>query len=958
MSDSLEVPAPPKVSTLGQAVARRRLRAALLGEVGEPVLVDRFALQRELGHGGMGTVWLAHDAQLDRQVALKFLHRETESETTEQRLFAEAQSLAKISHPNVVPVYDVGRHEGRVWVAMEFVPGQTLRRWVAHQQPTHERSLEAWRDAGRGLAAVHAAGLVHRDVKPDNVMLGDDGRVRLVDFGLVRSAAVEQSEDTRTESGWDTHSGTSKNGSDGALGGERLTRTRQFVGTPAYAAPEQRRHQPVDARADQYSFCVSVWEALTGSRPRRDDAQSVVLENSLTTRVRQALVRGLSLAPEDRFADMDGLLDALTPRRRVWVLPALSAVIAGGLGLSTAMGSDEPDPCAAAGVEIAETWSDPQREALAARFSEPVASHATRVLDQWASEWSTTARDSCEDVHVRGLYSTDALDRRGACLEQAHGQLASLLESLEQGQLTRTPDLVTWLGDLDAPARCSSPAVLDARYPRPEPAQEQELAPLRRELRMAELGVQPVAIDERIDVARRIYGRTVELEWMPLSGRAALAMGKLHLMDGRSALARTWYGQALDHGQQLRDLDLLIRAQHGLGQVELLLEFDADGAQWRLDRETTLVRQWGDPPSSVAEMLANEGYLHRLRGDQPAAQDALQRSVEAWERAGPRHVWGLATGLRRLADVLDEGGHADESLALLERARRLEQLDELTGALPVERHESAFNEGITAMGTGDLATAETKLRAALDAAIQRQGPRGRLVAQAHVALAGVFDATGDLEAARAHARAADDIASTTLAPDHPERIPALTALGLAEFRAGRFEAAAAIYRRALIVGEARLPPDSPDLAVQHLNLGETLYEQGKDEPAREHLERALAVFERTLPAEHPFIAVTLKALGSVELRRGDGERARTWLLRAASIFEATPSSRVEHAEVRWRLAQAEAAVGSLDAARAEAEAAAAAFEALGEDWTDRVTEIRRWASERHDDSSDNPGAPP
>ncbi|MCH9682152.1 MAG: protein kinase, partial [Deltaproteobacteria bacterium] len=138
------LPAVPEVSTLGYAVARQRLRSALLGETAEPIHIDRFALRRELGHGGMGTVWLAHDSQLDRLVALKFLRRASAGEARELHLFAEAQSLAKLSHPNVVPVFDVGRHEGRVWVAMEFVPGQTLREWAAHDDPGPRLRLEAW----------------------------------------------------------------------------------------------------------------------------------------------------------------------------------------------------------------------------------------------------------------------------------------------------------------------------------------------------------------------------------------------------------------------------------------------------------------------------------------------------------------------------------------------------------------------------------------------------------------------------------------------------------------------------------------------------------------------------------------------------------------------------------------------------------------------------------------------
>ena len=207
----------------------------------------------------MGVVYAAYDPELDRKIALKVLRSTSASAGTagHVRLLREAQALAKFTHPNIVTVHDVGEHEGRVWIAMEFVQGRTLGAWAASGRGWSE-VLRVMLDAGAGVAAAHASGVVHRDLKPDNIMVGDDGRVRVMDFGLTRALGSSLPEPVASE-----HAPAPTLDSLATP----VTRHGSLLGTPAYMSPEQFAGLTVGAAADQFSYCVTLWELLFGARP-------------------------------------------------------------------------------------------------------------------------------------------------------------------------------------------------------------------------------------------------------------------------------------------------------------------------------------------------------------------------------------------------------------------------------------------------------------------------------------------------------------------------------------------------------------------------------------------------------------------------------------------------------------------------------------------------------------------
>jgi serine/threonine protein kinase len=304
--------------------------------------VGRYVVERRIGRGGMGAVYAANDPDLNRRVAVKVLRAEMLSTEARQqmgtRLLREAQAMARLCHPDVIIVYDVGTFRDQLFVAMEYVDAGTLRQWRAAKHRTYAEMLAIYERAGSGLAAAHEAGLVHRDFKPDNVLVGSDGRVRVTDFGLARSLVAtdlvgpppvaSQGEPTDSRSTTTT-----------------LTATGALIGTPAYMAPEQLRGEAVDARSDIFSFCVALYEALYGERPF--DGSSVVALRAavdrgvprpaptmtlVPQRVRAALLRGLRAAPEERFASMRELLGALRAgqarsRRRRTVIAGIAVAM-------------------------------------------------------------------------------------------------------------------------------------------------------------------------------------------------------------------------------------------------------------------------------------------------------------------------------------------------------------------------------------------------------------------------------------------------------------------------------------------------------------------------------------------------------------------------------------------------------------------------------------------------------
>ena len=411
-------------------------------EVGRYVVLDR------VGAGAMGIVVAAYDTQLDRKVALKFLlaHRSAAPSEGQARLVREAQSLSRVSHPNVVAVHEAGTIDGYVFIAMEFVAGQTVRRWLAEAERTPAEVIAVFVAAGRGLAAVHAAGLVHRDVKPDNIMIGPDGHVRLMDFGLARApaASVSASEDDDSP---------------------ELSRKGAVVGTPAYMSPEQHAGEPADARSDQFAFCVALHEALFGRRPfagtslpelvRNVGAGERIAEPSdrgVARSIRAAIERGSSPDPADRFASMDELLAELErdpdrPRRRIVLGGTIAAFALIGVIAYEVAEHRRIATCTTASRELGEVWNESTRAAV----RDPSA------LDAYAAAWSEAASTVCLASRVETTFTLEQRARAEQCLQRGKEMFGAVVEVLAEHPAMDHAAV----GELSPPEACADPEQLE-----------------------------------------------------------------------------------------------------------------------------------------------------------------------------------------------------------------------------------------------------------------------------------------------------------------------------------------------------------------------------------------------------------------------------------------------------------------------------------------------------------------
>jgi hypothetical protein len=627
--------------------------------------VGRYQILDMIGRGGMGQVYAAYHPDLDRKIALKVVDGDGEADPQRQRmLLREAQIIARLNHPNIVTVHDAGIVGDRVYVAMEFIDGQTIAAWLDDGKRSWREAVEVFLAAGRGLAAAHAADVVHRDFKPQNVMIGNDGRVRVADFGLARPLKQPAEMGSPTNSVQATESLLS-------------TTIGVVVGTPAYMAPEQLRGGKADARSDQFSFCVALHEAIHGVRPGTG-AGSSSRGRGAPAWLKAVIRRGLEVDPEQRFASMHQLLRTLERgrsrlRRNVAAVAAsvllLIAAISVGRASSQRQFSCEPPRRRMAAIWSADESAGSPRGALHARFLASGLSDGggiwrrlATVLDDRLNAWSGMYREACEATHVRGEQSPTVLDLRMTCLNDALSETRAYTSALQSADAETLSRAVPGALALAGVQRCADVASLRLQVPLPtDPAVRLEVEKLQERLKEAHV---LLSLDHPSDAERRLTAIVREARALPYRPALGQALVDLSLAQGRLVKldeARQTSVEALAVAESARDDLTAVVAADGLcftatsegqyGEAERWLTF-GEAVIERLHAGGSLVASW---------ILNERGNLHYRRGEFSAAEAAYQRSLDL---------------KRKLLGPL----HPDVGVTLSNLALALEELDRLTDA--------------------------------------------------------------------------------------------------------------------------------------------------------------------------------------------------------------------------------------------------------------------------------------
>ena len=846
-------------------LARERLAASMFPEAREATRIGRYVVLERVGTGGMGVVYAAYDPELDRKVAIKILH--TLHGEAHDALLHEARTLAKLSHPHVVAVHDVGTFElgGRevMFVAMEFIAGATLTSWLHESSPSQHEVLDLLLEAARGLAAAHAVGIVHRDFKPDNVLVDREGHAHVVDFGLARASM----ESPQTETG-----------------------TPLYGGTPGYMSPEQLSGVSTDARTDQFSFCVTLWEALYGERPHEGRTMIEIAANILTDKrraprptvavprwLRAAIDRGLAVDPADRWPSLDALVETLARgRSRARMLRGIAFVGALGLAIAGVLGVrmfDEQRRIAAC-EEIDVAWNDEQRAAVRAGLIDTGAPDAAITADKlmpWLDEQADALRDArtraCLAHDVGHTWTSDMHDRASWCLDERELELDALVSELRHADTRALASAVQAAAALRSVDSCLDSALLE-RLPAPPTDAHDEVQAIRAELSRARALEATGAYPESLEAAQASLQRAEAVAWPPLVAAARNHVAGGLQNCGRFSEAEATYEAAYFEAEMAGATEEAFEAAINAARiVGSKLARHAEAERWAKLADLARARLPDPAGLREARTLVARAQVRLRAGAYPDAVQLAERALEIREASlGPEHP-SVAASLMGLATAKYSTGAYDEAAVLYERAQ---QISERT--LGPEHPEVGVildHIGLVHEAKGQLEEAEILHRRALALVERTLGPEHPHVAAALTNLAVVRARLNDPEGASELYERALAISEKTVGTDHPDYAAALANLATARGTMGKHQEAAKLYEEALAINERRFGPDHPDVAKNLQSLSLARWNLGANAEAETLLERAIAIHERKVGPDHPNVAEALYNLALLRHDAGD-----------------------------------------------------------------------------------------
>ena len=924
----------PRTDAIRQRVAER-----LFGADATLPSLPHLQLRERIGEGAAGEVYLAHDPRLERDVAVKLLRPIEDGAAEQRRLNREARMLARLTHPNVVHIYEVGNHEGQLYIVTEYVRGGSLLSWQSSGRRRLQEILRFYRDAAAGLAAAHALGIVHRDMKPANVLVADDGRGCVADFGLARSI--------------DDAGPLPSIGEDASASPERssllATASRGRGGTPAYMAPETVREGVSDPRTDQFAWGIALYEALFGRRPfELPEAASSTTRPALVlparsvngeavpSYVRRLLDAALAWSPEHRMRSMNAIVDVLehTPaklrRRRGMLLAGAGVVVAAGAGWLV---GTEPARCRPASTDLVDVWDDATRAevraaftATGASFAGDAATYAAASLDEYAREWAEAKTATCEATRVEHSRSDESFDLAMACFDARRARLRAVTESLRNVDLSVIAAIDRVVATLPEIASCSD---LDRLRRDPtlalDPAHNELARAIREELASARI------VDATGDPSRATtlgdaaLARAEQLGDPSLLAEAWLVRAQIERDKETTAAAHAAALTALDHAEiaghdQVTAQTLLLLAERAALGAE-----DATWARHWVDRASAALQRVGRTPHEDIEWLRVDAFAFAAAGDRATAEVVIRRALA---RAEPSDGLEHAELSIRLANLLDHS-RASEARALLENAastRRAALGRDHPLVAAVE-----FNLGLLDQAQGDYVSARAAFERARDVQAAVFGADAPRLATMHVALAGVDAAEGKYQDALAEADRALTLVARSSMPErsvaaeaHRARADAFLALG---DRKAWLEANLAVLDYGLGVESER------ELAPVRINVGEALCAGPRCAEARPHYQLAIDAWSGSTDEEaRRIIAYATNGIGKVELSTAAPSAALASFHVALEIVETElhdPEPNLV-GEIHWGLAQAYCALGEPASALRHAKRARALYDRVEE----------------------------
>ncbi|MCX4245236.1 serine/threonine-protein kinase [Paraliomyxa miuraensis] len=914
-----------------------------------PQQVGRYVMLGRIGEGGMGVVLRALDPELDREVAIKLLHARRHDRTDgTPRLLREAQALAKLSHPNVIDVYDVGMSDDRVFIAMAFVAGGSLHTWLCQERPLPE-ILDAFAQAGQGLLAAHRAGLVHRDFKPANVLRSDNGRILVADFGLAAPIRGDEEQPTlQSDEG------------QGHILDMRMTATGHAVGTPGYMAPEAYAGGPLDARSDQWSFCASLYEALYGARPYPGGSVFELMQQvrrgppqppddpRVPAALRELVVRGLSVAPEDRWPSMAEIIERLRPprpRSRRWLGAAITSTAAAAAGLWLALAPDAGPACEQAAEAVEGVWNDSVRATVHEAFVRsgmPYVEQTLRGLDRSLDEHALALADArqraCEDGR-HGDARGPQHDRRLTCLGRRLSELRGTVEELAHADADTVRNAVQAVGALRSPSECEAEAAV-ATTPPPPPSIAADVERVHDDIARALAMKRSGHYDRALAQAELARATATALGHAPLTAEAQQLYGSMLMADGDYDAARRELVEAWHQAQAVGDDPLAARASIQLVSLEgVHLRRPDDAERWARHARAAIERL-ADPTDTRTFLEGTLGNLRRASGEPERAREHYERALASTiARSSPLHPEALDMRGNLALIHHDLGDHARARAQLTEL---LSDRIAVYGPGHPEVSATLGNLGVVEQMLGELPASAEHTQQALDGLRASVGLEHPLYPQLLTNLANTTYLMGRFEQALRMHQQAKELLERSLGPQAFLVGRSLMNMGPLLHRLERRDEARATYARAREIFEEHLRPDHPELGILLGNLAEVDRDSGQLHEALAGFDRAIEILEQALGPQHPELAYTLAGRGQTHTLMGHPARGTADLQRAVTLLETAGldpesliSMRILLAQARWDDGARDEGLRLLERARDEAQR-------LGERGAPLVDQIEAW----------------